>query len=101
MILPLFIPGLDKRYTSFRLIKKDIAKKINGLSSTNVFLDGSLAMLNVKISSVEVDHCKSKTGKSSYTTYRLVTHTLKTLLSVKRSLNEPGLMPKYLVEISI
>ena len=80
-ILSMIIPGLYKGYTSFRLIKKETAKRIITLSSPNVFLDGSLARLDIKVNSVAIKHYKSAVGKSSYSAWKLCKHTLRTLLS--------------------
>ena len=83
-ILIMIIPGLYKEYTSYRLIKKETAKKIISASNSYVFLDGLLARLNIKINSVKVTHFKSKIGKSSYSIWKLVNHTIKILFSFSK-----------------
>jgi len=93
--LSTIIPGLHKEYTSYRLIKKGIAKRITDLSRSNIFLDGTLASLSIKVSTVSVIHNKSAIGESSYTAGKLIKHTIKTLLSFS-DLNLKSLL-KYVI----
>jgi glycosyltransferase involved in cell wall biosynthesis len=85
-VLRYYIPGLHKDYTSFRLMKADLAKKIIGTPGSCFFIDGALSEKTVKISSTPVSHSRSKIGKSSYTTKKLIWHITKIIIAFSHSL---------------
>lgn len=72
----LAIPSLNYEYTSFRVIKNNIAKKICDFDSPFPFIDGYLSWLSADCASVEVAHSHRASGQSTYTFKKLLTHTI-------------------------
>lgn len=66
-ILSIMIPNLPYDYSSYRLIRKDIAVKVIETGSNFSFIDAALGNLSSNYSSVTIDHCKRTKGRSSYT----------------------------------
>ena len=81
LILKIGMPKLHQDYTSFRLIKGKIAKETINMCNSYTFLDGYLSWITSNISSVKVMHYQSKEGKSSYSTRKLIKHTLNIFLT--------------------
>lgn len=81
LILKLGMPKLHQDYTSFRLIKTKIAKQTINMSNSYTFLDGYLSWLTTNISSIKVEHFKSKEGRSAYSTTKLIKHTINIFLT--------------------
>lgn len=75
-LLKIGIPDLHPDYTSFRLIKGDIARMMVGMRNSYTFLDGYLTWLTQDFTSVKVSHHKSEAGKSAYTLKKLVEHSI-------------------------
>lgn len=69
------IPKLHPEYSSYRLIKKQVAEKI---SSNNLrpysFIDGEIGLNADTISWTTVKHSKRAEGTSSYSTSKLIRH---------------------------
>lgn len=78
-LLIIIIPGLNPHYSSFRLIKKEIANRMKEGNYYYIFLDGILFRLTHNISSITVNHHKSKIGESSYTFHKLLLHILNVI----------------------
>ena len=74
-LLRCYIPGLHKDFSSFRLMKAEVAEKISSVQEANYFIDGALSKKTDKITSVKVSHSISKVGKSSYSFKKLLWHT--------------------------
>ena len=72
----LAIPNLNYEYTSFRIIRRDIATKLTDFDSPFPFIDGYLSWLTNNYASVEVEHGKRTNGKSNYSLRELVLHMM-------------------------
>lgn len=70
------IPSLNYSYTSFRLIRGNLAHELQCFDSPFPFIDGYLSWLTNRYASVEVPHFTRVNGTSNYTIRRLVTHTI-------------------------
>lgn len=70
------IPSLNYAYTSFRMIRGDIARALPQFDSPFPFVDGYLSWLTNRYATVEVPHSNRKFGSSNYTIRKLVTHTV-------------------------
>jgi glycosyltransferase involved in cell wall biosynthesis len=70
------IPNLHPHYSSYRLIKTEIAKECTKMRNSYTFLDGYLSWLTKKVSSIEIEHKERPIGESSYSIGRLVNHSL-------------------------
>jgi undecaprenyl-phosphate 4-deoxy-4-formamido-L-arabinose transferase len=80
-ILLKMIPGLHPEYSSYRLIKKQLAEKITENNSNPfIFIDGEIGLKAFTISWTPVKHSKRTEGTSSYSTYKLIRHSLNIIL---------------------
>lgn len=70
------IPSLNYTYTSFRVIRGDIARELQRFDSPFPFVDGYLSWLTNRCASVEVPHGVRASGVSNYTFRKLLTHTV-------------------------
>lgn len=70
------IPELHPDYSSYRLIKKDIASKMVDMKNSHTFLDGYLTWITTNVSSVKINHHNSQSGESSYTLRKLIEHSI-------------------------
>ena len=69
------IPSLNYSYTSYRVIKGEIARALIQFDSPFPFIDGYLSWLTNRYASVEVPHGHRLHGQSTYTVRKLITHT--------------------------
>ncbi|AZL67613.1 glycosyltransferase [Pseudomonas oryziphila] len=70
------IPSLNYEYTSFRVIRGDLARELQRFDSPFPFVDGYLSWLTNRCASVNVAHSARAHGASNYTLKKLVTHTI-------------------------
>lgn len=70
------IPSLNYTYTSFRVIRGDIARELQRFDSPFPFVDGYLSWLTNRYASIEVPHGTRINGTSNYTFHKLITHTV-------------------------
>jgi glycosyltransferase involved in cell wall biosynthesis len=70
------IPSLNYSYTSFRVVRGDIARELERFDSPFPFVDGYLSWLTNRCASVEVPHGERKYGTSNYNFRKLLTHTI-------------------------
>ena len=70
------IPSLNYAYTSFRMIRGNIARELTQFDSPFPFVDGYLSWITNRYSTVSVSHSKRAHGVSNYTFRRLLTHTV-------------------------
>ncbi|MDX2303125.1 MAG: glycosyltransferase family 2 protein [Microscillaceae bacterium] len=80
-ILQWSLPDLHPDYSSFRLIKTEIAQATLQLNHPNPFLDVYLSWVSRHCSSVPVIHYERFQGKSAYTLKKLVRHGLHILFN--------------------
>jgi undecaprenyl-phosphate 4-deoxy-4-formamido-L-arabinose transferase len=80
-ILKKGVPDLHHDYSSFRLIKSNIAKQTLLMNNAFTFLDGYLSWITNNVESVVVSHSEDATGKSSYTMRKLIQHSLNILFT--------------------
>jgi undecaprenyl-phosphate 4-deoxy-4-formamido-L-arabinose transferase len=70
------IPNLNHQYSSYRLIRRNTAKALAQFDSPFPFVDGYLAWVTNRCSSVTVDHGQRLHGASNYNWRKLFTHTI-------------------------
>lgn len=70
------IPTLNYEYTSFRVIRHDIAQVVTTFDSPFPFIDGYLSWLTCNYATVEVEHSLRAHGVSNYNFRKLLTHTI-------------------------
>ncbi len=70
------IPALNHEYTSYRLIRGDIARALPQFDSPYPFVDGYLSWLTNRYATVEVQHSSRRHGTSNYNLRKLLTHTI-------------------------
>ena len=70
------IPSLNYSYTSFRVIRGDLARELERFDSPFPFVDGYLSWLTTRCAAVEVPHGVRTHGASNYTFKKLLTHTI-------------------------
>lgn len=70
------IPSLNYAYTSYRVIRGDIARALSQFDSPFPFVDGYLSWLTGRYASVVVPHGTRLQGVSNYTLKKLITHTV-------------------------
>ncbi len=70
------IPSLNYTYTSYRVVRGDIARALTQFDSPFPFVDGYLSWLTGRCASVEVPHGTRLLGSSNYTLKKLITHTV-------------------------
>lgn len=75
------VPDLCSDYTSFRLIKQQIAKETLAMNNSYTFLDGYISWITTHVSATEVQHHSRMEGESSYTTAKLIRHTFNILFT--------------------
>ncbi|MBC8755141.1 glycosyltransferase family 2 protein [Kordia sp. YSTF-M3] len=80
-VLSYAIENLHKEYSAFRLIKRDIALQLVGMRNSYTFLDGYLSWITNNVGSTRVEHKERFAGESSYTTKKLVEHSINILFT--------------------
>ena len=70
------IPSLNHEYTSYRLIRGEIARSLTQFDSPYPFIDGYLSWLTNRYATVEVQHNIRAHGTSNYTSHKLLTHAV-------------------------
>ena len=70
------IPSLNYAYTSFRVIRGDLARELQRFDSPFPFVDGYLSWLTNRCTAVRVAHGARDSGVSNYTFRKLFTHTV-------------------------
>ncbi len=70
------IPNLNLEYTSFRVIRREIAQAVCSFDSPFPFVDGYLSWLTNNYGTVEVEHGTRAHGRSNYNFRKLFTHTI-------------------------
>jgi glycosyltransferase involved in cell wall biosynthesis len=75
------IPNLNKEYTSFRVIKKDIALELLSFTSPFPFIDGYLSWITNNYTCIPVEHGIRYNKSSNYDFYKLFTHTLNIFIT--------------------
>ncbi|HBE42461.1 MAG TPA: glycosyltransferase, partial [Bacteroidales bacterium] len=83
-LLILFVPGIHPDYSSFRLLKRSMAERINIIKNSYNFIDGSIGRNTEKIATVEVEHNRRTAGQSSYSFFKLLKHALFILLGYSK-----------------
>ena len=80
-ILSFSIPELNKNYSAFRLIKKEIALETVLMKNSYTFLDGYLSWITSNVDCVYVNHKERYSGESSYNIKKLIEHSLSILIT--------------------
>jgi glycosyltransferase involved in cell wall biosynthesis len=79
-LLKILVPGLGY-YSSFRLLKKDVAHKIIILKSSYTFIDASLITVTSGFQFLDIDHRENTTRKSTYNLCKLLSHAIQIILA--------------------
>lgn len=82
-LLKILIPGLGY-YSSYRLIKKDIANKITSLKNSYTFIDASLIYVTSDFGFLDIDHRENTTRKSTYNLLKLTSHAIQIIFAYTR-----------------
>ena len=80
-LLEIGIPELNKNYSAYRLIKREIALSTLEMQNSYTFLDGYLSWITTDINSVEVSHSPRLEGKSSYNLKKLISHSINIFIT--------------------
>lgn len=75
-LLKVAIPTLNKAYSSFRVIRGDLARQLSRFDSPSPFVDGYLSWLTNNYATVELPHGNRIIGESNYTFTKLFIHTV-------------------------
>lgn len=75
-MLSVGIPGLNKEYSAFRLLKRDLAMATIDMQNSYTFLDGYISWITKNVTAVSVSHTDRLNGKSSYTMKKLISHSI-------------------------
>ena len=70
------IPSLNYAYTSYLVIRGDIARTLMQFDSPFPFVDGYLSWITNRYATVEIPHGTRTHGASNYTLKKLITHTI-------------------------
>lgn len=70
------IPSLNYAYTSYRVIRGDIARTLTQFDSPYPFVDGYLSWVTNNYATVSIPHGSRTHGTSNYTLKKLITHTI-------------------------
>ncbi len=70
------IPNLNDVYTSFRVIRADVARNLRGFESPFPFVDGYLSWVTNHCTSVPLTHGQRGAGSSQYSFSKLFLHTV-------------------------
>ena len=70
------IPSLNHDYSSFRVVRGDLARALVQFDSPFPFVDGYLSWLTTSGSRVPVPHGTRTAGESNYTIGKLILHTI-------------------------
>ena len=82
-LLKVLIPGLGY-YSSFRLLKKEVAQKITLLKSSYTFIDARLRTVTSDFGFLEIDHRENTDRKSTYNFFKLAFHAIQIILEYSR-----------------
>lgn len=75
-VLTFGIPNLHKDYSSYRLIKRDLALATLEMQNSYTFLDGYISWITNNVGSVFVSHNPRLKGESSYNMRKLISHSV-------------------------
>jgi undecaprenyl-phosphate 4-deoxy-4-formamido-L-arabinose transferase len=81
--LKLLIPGLGY-YSSYRIIKKEIAMKIAPMRNSYTFIDANIIKVTSEIGFLVIDHRCNTTRKTSYNFNTLASHAIQIILAYTR-----------------
>ena len=73
--------GLNKNYSSFRLIKRSIVEEVAKMKSSYVFIDGYLSWTTSHVGVASITHSKREASKSSYSLSKLFFHAMNILVT--------------------
>jgi polyisoprenyl-phosphate glycosyltransferase len=79
-LLKILIPGLGY-YSSFRLLKKNVAQQITLLKNSYTFIDASLINVTSDLGFLDIDHRENMIRKSTYNLFRLTSHVIQIILA--------------------
>jgi len=92
-LLKIGIPDLNSHYSTFRLLKSNVAKSLLNMNNSYTFLDGFLSWVTDNISYVIVENKESEAGKSSYSLIKLIEHSINIFITFSK-------LPIRLISIS-
>ncbi|MCB0359049.1 MAG: glycosyltransferase family 2 protein [Bdellovibrionales bacterium] len=71
--------GSRTRISSFRAMRRDLAKRITSYNKSFTFIDGLITWHTQSVATLEVEHHARQEGRSGYSTRRLIVHALDVL----------------------
>jgi polyisoprenyl-phosphate glycosyltransferase len=80
-LLEIGISELNRDYSPFRMIKRDIALATVDMQNSYTFLDGYISWVTSNVASIEVSHNIRKAGVSSYTLRKLIRHSINIFIT--------------------
>jgi glycosyltransferase involved in cell wall biosynthesis len=80
ILLKILIPSLGD-YSSFRLLKKEVAKKITVLKNSYTFIDASLLTAVSDFGYLDIDHREYSKRESTYNLLKLASHAIQIILA--------------------
>ncbi|WP_182584727.1 glycosyltransferase [Thiospirillum jenense] len=75
------VPSLNYEYTSYRVIRGDVARAVTRFDSPFPFIDGYLSWLTNRYATVKVPHGKRNYGTSNYTFRKLVAYMINVFVT--------------------
>lgn len=83
-MLAIGIPDLNKNYSSYRLIKRDLAIATIEMQNSYTFLDGYLSWITNNVGSVLVSQNSRLKGDSSYNLKKLISHSINIFVTFSK-----------------
>lgn len=80
-LLSVGLNDLHPDYSSFRLIRREIALATLSMNNSYTFLDGYITWITKNVSSVIVNHNKRTADESSYTLKKLIDHSINIFIT--------------------
>lgn len=69
-------PDMNEAYTSFRVMRRELARDLSNFEVSRPYIDGLLSWLTASVGTVMVTHGERDSGRSSYTLRKLFSHAL-------------------------
>lgn len=77
-------PDMNEDYTSFRAIRRSLARRLPELGLSKPYVDGMLSWMTSGVRTVPVAHGKRRHGQSTYTLRKLLSHATNIFVSFSK-----------------
>lgn len=74
-------PDMNEDYTSFRAIRRPLARRLPEFGFARPYIDGMLSWMTLSVRTVQVAHGERRHGESTYTLRKLVSHATNIFVS--------------------